>query len=157
MRSIWLLFCFKDEGTEIQRGKEICPRLRDKEVAGLRLNIQVFWVCNSYPTLTGETCPTPVPKLLIVQRRADKSKLQPRQVVGFERSGRLPQGSGFGTESCRLRVHSIWRENGAKVGKQISQGQRSYIGFYVAKERERERYTRCGRKLGGFETMTASK
>ena len=37
MRSIWLLFCFKDEGTEIQRGKEICPRLRDKEVAGLRL------------------------------------------------------------------------------------------------------------------------
>ena len=33
----------KVEGTEIQRGEEICPRSYDKEVAVQGLKIQIFW------------------------------------------------------------------------------------------------------------------
>lgn len=73
-----LLPHFKDAGTEGQRGKAICPRFCDQEVAEPGLKSRTpgsIRKAFNYLTLTGEDMSTLIPKLSTVQRRSDKSKL----------------------------------------------------------------------------------
>lgn len=73
-----LLPHFKDAGAEGQRGKAICPRFCDQEVAEPGLKSRSpgsIRKAFNYLTLTRENMSTPIPKLLTVQRRFDKSKL----------------------------------------------------------------------------------